>query len=329
MPAPRVSMLIDTDAGIDDAAAIWWALDHPDVDVLAITTVWGNASLPESTVNACRILHAHGTVVPVAEGAARPIADAPFLRRADFIHGTDGLGDVGVPAAPFGASDESAAACLRRIVDERPGSVTVVTLGPLTNIAEVITADPTWPQRVGRLVVMGGTVIGPGNAQPAAEANVAHDPSAADIVVRADWPVPPLLVGLDVTHRATMTEREFAVLGERANPAAAFLAGLLDFYRRLGGTFCAPGEVPCHDLAATMAAVIDDLFVTETLPLAVVTTSGPAWGATIADRRVPFFARAGDGAEQAAPEGFAPWRIALDVDVERYRSEVRRFFGGI
>ena len=208
------------------------------------------------------------------------------------------------------------------------GSVTVVTLGPLTNLAEVITADPTWPQRVGRLVVMGGTICGLGNAQPAAEANIAHDPSAADIVVRADWRVPPLLVGLDATHRATMTGREFAVLDERANPAAAFLAGPLAFYRRFGGTFCPPGEVPCHDLAAMMAAVMEDLFVIETLPLAVVTTPGPAWGATIADRRVPFFARAGDGAEQAAPDGFATWRIALDVDVERYRCEIRRFFGG-
>ena len=203
-----------------------------------------------------------------------------------------------------------------------------MTLGPLTNIAEVITADQTWPQRVGRLVVMGGTVVGPGNAQPAAEANIAHDPSAADIVVRADWRVPPLLVGLDATHRATLTEREFSVLDERRNPAAVFLAGPLAFYRRFGGTFCPPGEVPCHDLAAMMGTAMEDLFVIEDLPLAVVTTPGPAWGATIADRRVPFFARAGDGAKQAAPDGFAPWRIAIDVDVERYRSEIRRFFGG-
>jgi purine nucleosidase len=324
----RVHMVIDTDAGVDDAAAIWWALDRSDVDVLALTTVWGNVGLAEATANACRILHAHGAIVPVAEGAGAPIGDAPLLRRADFIHGTDGLGDAGIPAAPFGAGPDGAVDVLRRVVDERPGEVTIVSLGPLTNIAACIEADPSWAQRVGSLVVMGGAIITPGNAQPAAEANVAHDPTAASIVVGADWPSPPLLVGLDATHRATLTGEEFAVLDARATAAAAFLAGPLAFYRRFGGTFCPPGEVPCHDLTAVMAAAIEDLFVVETLPLAVVTSPGPAWGATIADRRIPFFARAGAGAAQAMPDGFHPWRIALDVDVVRYRAQVRRFFGG-
>ena len=322
-----LAVIIDTDAGIDDAAAIWWALDHPEVDVLAITTVWGNVTLEEATANACRVLHGHGQIVPVAEGEAKPIADAPFLRRADFIHGFDGLGDVGIPGAPFGAGDEPAVALLRRLVDERPGEITLVTLGPLTNIATAVLQDPTWASRVGSLVVMGGAISTAGNAQPAAEANIAHDPEAASIVVSAAWPTLPLLVGLDATHRATMTDDEFAIIDARANPAAAFLAGPLAFYRRFGGTFCSPGEMPCHDLAAMMGAVVDGLFTTETLPLAVVTTPGPAWGATIADRRVPFFARAGDGAEQAIPDGFHPWRIALDADVGRFRAEVRHFFG--
>lgn len=322
------AVIIDTDAGIDDAAAIWWALERPDLEVLAVTTVWGNVSLPEATANACRILQAHGRRVPVAQGAGRPIGDAPFLRRADFIHGSDGLGDVGVPAASFSAGDEGAVALLRRVVDERPGEVTIVTLGPLTNIAETIRQDATWAERVGGLVVMGGAISTQGNAQPAAEANIAHDPSAASTVVSASWPTPPLLVGLDATHRATLTDGEFVLLSERRNPAATFLDGPLAVYRRFGGTFCAPGEVPCHDLAAMMGAALDGLFDTATLPLAVVTTPGPAWGATIADRRVPFFARAGDGAAQAMPDGFHPWRIALDVDVARYRDEIRRFFGG-
>jgi purine nucleosidase len=159
------------------------------------------------------------------------------------------------------------------------------------------------------------------------EANVAHDPAAAAVAVRARWPRPPLLVPLDVTHQATLSEEEFALLAQGRSPAARFLDAPMRFYRRYGSTFTAP-DTPCHDLLAVLAlsdpAVIIDAPV---LPLAVDTAGGPAWGATVADLRARVFAEM-EGAEQSRPTGFAQWRVALRADVERFRSRVRELFGG-
>src|SRR5690349_22594390 len=173
---------------------------------------------------------------------------------------------------------------------------------------------------------MGGSVAGGGNAQPAAEANIAGDPMAAALVVGAGWRRPPLLVGLDATHRATLTEAEFALLAERRTPAAAFLDQPLRFYRPFGSTFTSP-DCPCHDLFA-MLAWADPSVLTQApeLPLAVVTTEGPAWGATIADLRAPVFARIA-GSRQAQPPGFSPWRVALGADVRQFRAKFRHLVG--
>jgi purine nucleosidase len=131
-----------------------------------------------------------------------------------------------------------------------------------------------------------------------------------------------LLVGLDATHQATLTEAEFALLARKLTPAAGFLDEPLRFYRQFGSTFTQP-DCPCHDLFA-MLAWADPGVLAEApeLPLAVVTAEGPAWGATVADRRAPIFARMA-GSAQAQPPGFSPWRIALEVDVLRFRTHFR------
>ncbi|MGZ4682607.1 MAG: nucleoside hydrolase [Acidimicrobiales bacterium] len=326
--AEPLPIVIDTDGGVDDAAALWWALTSPLVEVVAVTTVWGNVGIDLATDNVCRVLHAAGRDdIPVAVGAGGPVGEAPDLRVPDFIHGADGLGDTNRPRAPFGPVGEPAVDLLARLVGERPGELALVTLGPLSTVADLITADPGWPAGVRDLVVMGGAVASHGNALPAGEANVAHDPLGASIVVGAAWPAPPLLVGLDVTHDATLSEAEWAVLDRRANPAAAFLADPMAFYRRFGSSLTPTGESPCHDLLATMAVALPDLIEAPVLPLAVVIDPGPAWGATIADRRMPYFARTGESAEQGRLEGFAPWRVGLGVDVDRFRAEVRTLFG--
>jgi purine nucleosidase len=324
-----IRMVVDTDGGIDDASAIWWALTHPDVDVIGITTVHGNVDSATAAANVCRILEAAGRAdVPVAVGADEPFAEAPEMRVADFIHGVDGIGETGRPAAGHGPVDESADELLARLVDSADQPVTVVTIGPLTNIAHRLTADPTWAGRVERLVVMGGSVNMPGNAKPGAEANVAHDPAAAAVVAHAGWARPPLMVGLDVTHVGTLTDEEFDLAERGLTPAARYLAEPLAFYRRFGGTFCEPGECPQHDLLAVMAAAVPGLVRGPVLPIAVQDTPGPAWGVVVVDRRVPFFERAGSGSAQPVTDGFSPWELGLEVDVERFRSEVRRLFGG-
>jgi purine nucleosidase len=252
-------------------------------------------------------------------------SSAPELRVPDFIHGADGLGNTNRPDAPFGAIDEPVVDLLTRLVAERPDELTLVTLGPLSTIATVVEADPDWASPWRQLVVMGGVHASHGNALPMGEANIAHDPWGAAAVVGAAWSTPPLLVGLDVTHEATSSDTEWQVLGRQATPVARFLAEPLAFYRRLGSSLTPSGESPCHDLLATMAAalpVVDG----PVLPLAVQTEPGPALSVTIADRRAPYFARAGEDAEQDQPDGFAPWQVALDVDVSRFRAEVRTLF---
>jgi len=321
--------MIDTDCGVDDAVALWFALTDPRLDVVSITTVFGNGTAAGAAENVHRILHAAGREdIPIALGADAPIDLAPDLRHPDFIHGTDGVGNTHRPLPPgHRVADEDAPALLSRLTRERPGELGLITLGPLTNVAAVLRADPGFAARVPSLVVMGGSILRGGNALPAAEANVAHDPTAAAEVVAAPWAGPPLLVGLDVTHEATLTEAEFALLAERRTPAAAYLDEPLRFYRRLGSTFTLP-DCPCHDLAATVAAADPELVHDAPLvPLAVQTAPGPAWGATVADLRTLVFARV-DGSEQEAPGGFAPWRVGLGIDVARFRSAVRTLFGG-
>jgi inosine-uridine nucleoside N-ribohydrolase len=320
-------VIIDTDGGVDDAAALWWALTDPRLDVVAITVVWGNVSLEVATASVLRVLEAAGrTDVPVAVGLGGPIRPAPELRPATFIHGEDGLGDTFLPPPSTRAVNEPALELLARMVHERPGEIAIVPIGPLSNLGAIVTSDPSFAAAAGPLVVMGGSARKGGNALPAGEANVAHDPVAAQAVVTAAWTSPPLLVGLDVTHQATLSEAEFELLAEHRSPAAAFLDAPLRFYRRFGSTMTAP-DCPCHDLLAVMALAEPEMIVdAPVLPMAVDCAGGPAWGATVVDFRAPFFATL-DGADQNTPEGFAPWRIGLTADVDRFRTRVRQLFG--
>lgn len=328
-PSRPRPIVLDTDGGVDDCAALWWALTDPGIDLVAVTTTGGSVPAEVAPVSVLTVLAAAGRLdVPVAVGAPGTFGSGPELAPVAFIHGDDGQGNAG-HQLPAGARPvaEPANDLLRRLVDERPGELSVVTVAPLTNLARVLAEDPGWAGRLADLTVMGGSVAAGGNAQPAAEANIAGDPAAADVVVRAGWRRPPLLVGLDATHRATLTASEFALLARRLTPAAAFLDAPLRFYRRFGATFTRP-DCPCHDLFALMSWADPRLLRSAPeLPLAVVTSPGPAWGATVADLRVPFFARDSAG-RQAVPDGFSPWRVALDVDADRFRAGFRRLVGG-
>ncbi len=324
MPRPVV---IDTDGAVDDAVALWWVLTDSTLDVRAVTIVWGSVPVDIAAASVLRVLHAAGrSDVPVALGEPGPIGAAPDLRPATFIHGEDGLGNAGGARAPLTPVTEPASALLRRVVHDAPGEVSLVTIGPLSTIGALVRADPQFARDVDELVVMGGSLRRGGNALPAGEANIAHDPAAAHEVVVAPWRRPPLLVGLDVTLEATITETEFALLAEHRNPAATFCDAPLRFFRLFGSTFTHP-NTPVHDLLAVLA-LADPPVITDApvLPLAVDTAGGPAWGATIADFRAPYFA-ALEGSDQHTPQGFAPWRVALGVDVDRFRTSFRHLFG--
>ena len=317
-------VLIDSDGGIDDAVALWWAVTNPTIEVVGVTTVWGNVDIDLATANIFRVLEAAGrSDIPVAVGTRQAIGPAPMTRPADFVHGTDGLGNTG--RAP---AERATMIDIEQIWTGPAATAdTLITLGPLSTVATGLRSGAINPRNL-RLVTMGGTFAAPGNALPVSEANIAHDPTAAAEVLGAQWAEPPLLVGLDVSHRATFHTAETALVEARGNDAAKWLADPLAFYRAGGSGFVPEGESPCHDLLATMAAVLTDLVSAPTLPVAVQCDPGPAWGMTVADRRG--LVRRVDPnaiAHQGTPEGFAAVRVGLDVDVERFRSEVRALFG--
>ena len=316
-------VIIDSDGGIDDAVALWWAVTSQALEVVGVTTVWGNVSLELATANILRVLEAVGrSDIPVAVGVGAAVGPAPIVRPADFVHGLDGLGNTGRPTART-----STIVTLEQLWSG-PGATadTLVTLGPLSTVTTGIHRGLIRPERM-RLVTMGGTFASPGNALPVSEANIAHDPMAAFEVLQAQWAEPPLLVGLDVSHRATFHTAEVNAVEARGNDAARWLAEPLSFYRAGGSGFVPEGESPCHDLLAVMAATLPDLVSGPTLPVAVQCNPGPAWGMTVADRRG--LIRRLDPTEiehQGTPDGFVPARVAVEVDVERFRAEVRQLF---
>ena len=184
-------LIIDTDPGVDDAQAILLALAHPDVQVEAITTVSGNVSIDLTTANALKILDVAEKDIPVYRGCDRPLINMPEY--AAYVHGADGLGDCGIPASKRQAQTEHAVHALVRLANENPGELTLVAIGPLTNLAVALSLDPELPTKFKQLVIMGGAIYSKGNAGSlTAEFNIHADPEAAHIVF-SSWPMLSLL----------------------------------------------------------------------------------------------------------------------------------------
>lgn len=180
----RIPLLIDTDPGVDDALALLMAFNDTAHQVVGLTIAAGNVGLDHTVRNALKLCEVAGrSEVPVYAGCPGPLLH-PSPDAAD-VHGLDGFGDVGYAPAAHGAQAEHAALAILRLSHQYAGSLLLVTLGPLTNVAVALKLDPTLPQRVARLVVMGGAVSAHGNLTPAAEFNVAFDPEAAHLVFEA------------------------------------------------------------------------------------------------------------------------------------------------
>lgn len=177
----RIPLLIDTDPGVDDALALLMAFADPRHDVVGLTIAAGNVGLEHTVRNALKLCEVAGREdVPVFAGCAAPLLHP--ARDAAYVHGRDGFGDTGYVPASRAAETEHAALALLRLSHAHAGTLLLVALGPLTNLALALKLDPSLPTRIARLVVMGGAVTGHGNITPAAEFNIAFDPEAARIV---------------------------------------------------------------------------------------------------------------------------------------------------
>jgi inosine-uridine nucleoside N-ribohydrolase len=230
-------IIIDTDPGVDDAMAIFYALASSELDVIGITTVFGNTTTDICTTNALRLLEIAGrTDIPVAAGAVRPLA-MPYNGTADIVHGEDGQGNVFLPAPTTKPVPQHAVNFLIDTILQSPEPVTLVPLAPLTNIALMLLHKPDIVKHIREIVLMGGNAYVAGNVTPAAEANIWNDPDAADIVFGADCPV--TMIGLDVTGQDRQYQPDAKCAGAAYSENPAVLPKFLPGSLRAGRHSCA------------------------------------------------------------------------------------------
>lgn len=271
-------IIIDTDPGIDDAMAIFLALASPELDVVGLTTIMGNVEVDLATTNALRLLEIAGRAdIPVAEGAAKPIA-ADFLGAVGFVHGDDGQGNAFLPPPTSQPLDISAAEFIVQQAKACPGEITLVPIGPLTNIALALRLEPNLPKLVAGVVLMGGNAFCAGNASPAAEANIRNDPEAADVVFGAGWPI--TMVGLDVTNEVLMTDHDLAMLHSYDTPQGQHMGRINPFYRAFLGERLGTEGIVIHDSAAIAYLLAPDLFKVVRTPVRVETGGSFSRGKT-------------------------------------------------
>ena len=200
---------IDTDAGTDDAIALMLAMTNPDVEIIGLSTVGGNVDLDCVTQNVLYIQELFGNKAPVYAGSAQPLKRK--LDLADFIHGKDGLGDIGLPLNGRIYNNTNAVEALLHATTKHKGEIDMITLGPLTNLAKAISQDKNVIKNIKHCYIMGGLISGPGNVTPRAEYNIWADPEAAQIVLKAKMHI--TMIGWDTTVRSGyLTLKELADL---------------------------------------------------------------------------------------------------------------------
>ena len=276
-----IDLLLDCDTGVDDALAILYAAGE-GARLRACTVTHGNVPVEIGTRNTLTVLDLIGLVdVPVHAGAARPMAQP--LETSELVHGRDGLGDAGVVASTRSPAGDLAAVEIVRLARQSPGELTLVAVGPLTNIGLALLLEPRLPQLVRRIVVMGGAVGAPGNTSQLGEANIWHDPEAAQLVLDAAWDL--VLVGLETTMRCPMPDAVLQRIESAADPRARFvwaiIQGYLSFYEAsLGRRSCIP-----HDAIAIALAIDPDLATYRSVEAFVETGQGRTRGAVVGDLR--------------------------------------------
>ena len=296
MPLP---FILDTDPGIDDAAAIAAALFAPELDLQMVTTVAGNVSVEKTTRNALQLLHFWQADVPVAQGAATPLLRP--LRDAAYVHGESGMEGYDFVDHQRQPLEKPAFLAIRDRLMSAPEPMTLVAIGPLTNIALLLTCYPECKFNIRRLVIMGGSA-GRGNFTPNAEFNIAIDPEAAARVFQSGLEI--VMCGLDVTNQALLTPEYLEKL-PTLNRTGKMLHSLFSHYR--SGSMAS--GLRMHDLCAIAWLVRPELFTLKSCFVAVETQGTYTAGTTVVDIEN----RLGQPANA---------QVALDLDVEGFRNWV-------
>lgn len=272
-------VIIDTDPGVDDAMAILLALNSPELKVEALTVVPGNVEAWQGLENALKLVSlANRCDVSVAAGAQHPLAQK--LITAQYWHGKNGLAGVELPAPKCKADSRFAPDLIIETIHKYPHEVTLIPVGPLTNIALAVSKDPSIVPLTKDIVIMGGSITG-GNVDGAAEANIYNDPEAASIVFNAGWMV--TMIGSDVGERTIITRKHLTELESMHGPESDFIAKLADFYISRSEKSGYQGAAMYDPLA--VATVIDPKLVTlKDMHVDVETRGEFTRGETVANR---------------------------------------------
>jgi len=313
----RTPLILDVDTGIDDSLALLYAAGSPDVELVAVTCVSGNIDARQVGINTRSVLELAGRAdVEVAMGRETPLLRA--LETTPETHGPQGLGHAELPAPSRPLSERHAVDLILEEARRRPGEITLVTLGPLTNLALAVLREPALPRLLGRYALMGGAYGVSGNTTPTTEWNIHCDPDAAKVVFRAwadamaaDPTIPrPLALGLDVTEQARILPDDVVRLARRAgstpddsialargedpmlatrsvasNPIVRYVADALRFYMEFHARYDGFYGAFIHDPLAVAAALDRSLVTTEALYVDVETRGEVTSGMTVADRR--------------------------------------------
>jgi len=269
-------IIIDTDPGIDDAIALFLAIASEKLDVKLISTVAGNLPVERVSANALKLIRLAGAEhIEVAKGADRPLFRELFT--ADDIHGPTGLGNAELTAPGLSISSRSSLEAMTDILSHSEEKVTIIAIGPLTNIAILIKSHPEVLSNIQEISIMGGASQG-GNVTPVAEFNMFVDPEAAKIVFESGLPI--TMFGLDVTHRALLFREDIEKIRTIKSDISEITAQMLDFYagRQTDG-------LPMHDACAVAHLIDPTLFTTVPCHVVVETKGEFTSGQTVVDQR--------------------------------------------
>ena len=309
-------IILDTDPGTDDAMALMLALNSPELDVRAITVVPGNVTAEQGLENALRMVSlANRCDIPVAGGARHPLFQK--LITAEFWHGKNGLANIELPRSKCKADARFGPDLIIELIHASPHEITLVPVGPLTNIALAVERDPSIVPLIKEVIMMGGSIKG-GNVNAAAEANIYNDPEAAQIVFQAGWPL--TMVGLDVGDKTLLGRKQLEQLASTHGPVNDFIYGVAKFLVGLSEKFGDSGT-PMYDPLAVGVA-IDSMLVTAPAMHVDVETRGEfTRGETVANRRNEIERNVlhGDryiieGVDKVEPNA----RVCVEVQAERF-----------
>jgi inosine-uridine nucleoside N-ribohydrolase len=313
--APK-KIILDTDPGTDDAMAMMLALNSPELDVRAITVVPGNVTAQQGLDNALRMVSlAKRCDIPVAAGAQHPLLQK--LITAEFWHGANGLGNAQLPPSTCKVNSRFGPDLIVEMVHASPHEITLVPVGPLTNIALAVLKDPSIVPLVKEVILMGGSITG-GNVNASAEANIYNDPEAAQIVFKAGWPL--TMVGLDVGDKTLFSKEYLDQLGATHGPINDFIHSVAKYLVDLSAQFGSPGT-PMYDPLAVGVAIDATLVKAPEMHVDVETKGDFTRGETVANRHgmVEKNVLHGDhyaieGVDKVAPNA----KVCTEVDAARF-----------